>query len=70
MPAVLASLENLPVLNAAAERVTHGVQTRREGDLWIAHNNLIEIAVNTSTGVTARLLDKVSGDDYCHQNVM
>jgi len=43
--------------------------THRDGPLWVAGNDSIEIAVNTSTGLIERLRDKVSQEDYCNQNV-
>jgi hypothetical protein len=43
--------------------------TRDEGDLWVAGNDTIEIAVNRKTGTIRRLLDRVSKEDYCNQVV-
>jgi len=43
--------------------------SRTEGELWIAGNDSIEIAVGTKTGAIQRLLDKVSREDYCNQVV-
>ena len=40
---------------------------RNEGDLWISSNATLEVAVSTRTGTIQRLIDKVSGEDYCHQ---
>jgi hypothetical protein len=65
----VASSKNLPTLSAATAGATRGVQAGAEGDLWVASNDSMEIAVNVTTGVVIRLKDKVSGDDYCHQDV-
>jgi hypothetical protein len=40
---------------------------RKEGDLWIGANSSLEVAISTRTGTIQRLIDKVSGEDYCHQ---
>ncbi len=40
---------------------------KKEADLWIGSNASLEIAVSTRTGAIERLIDKVSGEDYCHQ---
>jgi hypothetical protein len=69
LAAGLAASKNLPVANPATSQATRGVQARVEGDLWIAGSDSMEIAVNTSIGVIVRLTDKVSSDDYCHQDV-
>ncbi len=42
---------------------------RDEGDLWVAGNDTLEIAVSKKTGTIRRLLDRVSKEDYCHQVV-
>ena len=42
---------------------------RKEGDLWIGSNTTLEVAVSTRTGTIQRLIDKVSGEDYCHQAI-
>ena len=67
--AALASSQNLPNLNSATTEAARGVQAHAEGNLWVASNDLIEIAVDLSTGVITSLQDRVSGDDYCHQDV-
>ncbi|MDR3676538.1 MAG: hypothetical protein P4N24_13685 [Acidobacteriota bacterium] len=41
---------------------------KSEGDLWIGSNASMEVAVSRRTGTIQRLIDKVSGEDYCHQN--
>ena len=40
---------------------------REEGDLWIGSNATLEVAVSKRTGTIQRLIDKISGEDYCHQ---
>lgn len=42
---------------------------RDEGDLWIAGNDSLEVAVSRKTGTIQRLLDRVSKEDYCNQVV-
>jgi hypothetical protein len=42
---------------------------RNEGDLWIAGNGSLEIAVSRKTGTIQRMLDLVSKEDYCNQVV-
>lgn len=39
------------------------------GELWVASNQTLEIAVSRKTGTVQRLVDKVSQDDYCNQVV-
>lgn len=46
-----------------------GADSETPDELWMARNSAMEIAVNTKTGTIDRLVDKVSGEDYCHQNV-
>jgi hypothetical protein len=43
--------------------------TRNEGDLWVAGNDSLEIAVSRKTGTIQRLLDRISKEDYCKQVV-
>ena len=43
--------------------------SHREGSLWVAGNDSIEIGVNVATGLIERLRDKVSQEDYCNQDV-
>jgi hypothetical protein len=42
---------------------------KKEGDLWIGSNASMEVALSTRTGTIQRLIDKVSGEDYCHQAI-
>src|SRR5512140_1343568 len=42
---------------------------RVEGKFWIAGNGAMEIAVDQESGTVRKLLDKVSGEDYCNQTV-
>ncbi len=42
---------------------------REEGDLWVAGNATLEIAVSKTTGTVSRLFDKISREDYCNQVV-
>lgn len=46
-----------------------GVSAHKDGDLWVAQNETTEIAVDTKSGAIHRLVDKVNGEDYCHQDV-
>ena len=39
----------------------------QRGDLWVAGNSSLEVAVNGNNGTVQRLLDKVSREDYCNQ---
>lgn len=69
MGAVLASSVNLSAADAATAQSTGSTPEGTETDVWVASNEAMEIAVNTSTGTVVRLVDQVSGDDYCHQDV-
>lgn len=42
---------------------------RMAGGIWLAGNDTVEIGVNTSTGRIERLLDKISHDDFCNQDL-
>ncbi len=69
LAAALASSVNLPAADAAATQAAAGTASGAGNDVWTAGNDSMEIAVDTSTGVIVRLMDKASGEDYCHQNV-
>ncbi|MGH9326972.1 MAG: hypothetical protein ACRD2B_09870 [Terriglobia bacterium] len=43
--------------------------SQTEGGHWTAHNETTEIEVNTRSGVIERLLDKLSGEDFCDQEI-
>ena len=40
---------------------------QEDGDLWVAGNDVMEIAIRKSTGTIERLLDKIGKEDYCNQ---
>jgi hypothetical protein len=63
---VLASLCGVRALCAAGAGQPY---VRDEGELWIAGNDSLEIAVSKTTGTIQRLLDRVSREDYCNQVV-
>ena len=46
-----------------------GPYSRQEGDLWIAGNESIEVAVSRTSGAIKRLVDRASKEDYCNQNI-
>jgi len=52
-----------------ASRAAGEFYSREEGDLWVAGNGSIEIAVSKTSGTVRRLLDKVSKEDYCNQAI-
>lgn len=67
--ALTSSSTNLTAAETASVPATDSGRSHTEGDLWVAGNDSMEIAVNTSTGTVVRLVDKVNGEDYCHQDV-
>lgn len=69
MATALTCSKNLGAATAATSAEPAGAQARTEGNLWVAHNEAMEIAVNTNSGVIERLVDRVTGEDYCHQKV-
>ena len=57
------------LLTALLARAASGVYSEQTGDLWIAGNDSLEIAISRNTGTTQRLLDKIAKEDYCDQAV-
>jgi hypothetical protein len=41
--------------------------SREEGQLWVAGNDSVEIAIDRTSGTIRRLLDKAGKEDYCRQ---
>jgi hypothetical protein len=62
-------MTKLPLSLCLLTVVSFAAQPHRqeEGDLWVAGNDVMEIAIRKSTGTIERLLDKVSKEDYCNQ---
>lgn len=65
----LASSNGIAAAKPESAQKPSGPYSHSEVEHWIAHNETIEIAVNTKSGTIERLVDQVSGEDYCHQNV-
>lgn len=57
------------LLAATAVVVQAAPYAREEGDLWIAGNDTLEIAISKRKGTVERLIDRISAEDYCHQKV-
>ncbi len=47
----------------------NSVYSKLEGNLWIGGNASIEIGVDKARGTVERLLDRISGENYCDQRI-
>jgi hypothetical protein len=61
--------KSLVAVKAETGQKPSSPHSQTEGEHWIAHNEAMEIAINTKSGTIDRLVDTVNGEDYCHQNV-
>ena len=57
------------VMMAAALSAAAALAAAPDGQPWVASNATLEIAVDRTTGRIERLVDKVSGEDFCHQSL-
>ena len=55
------------LLPGASARASDSIYSRADGDLWIAGNASLEIAISKTSGTIRRLFDKAAKEDYCNQ---